>query len=77
MVQEEQKNGSLSFFEYYQVIKSQQPCLAFRQKIAEACGVTENSVSRWLANDTKPDKLKKEQISKLLGTPVEVLFPEK
>jgi len=75
MVQKEQRTNGLSFTGYYEELKAQP--LQFRKMVAKDCGVTENAVYRWLAGVANPDKLKKEQISKLLNTPVSILFPEK
>lgn len=67
----------MTFAEFYERIKAKQPTLEFRERVANACGVTTNAVSRWLAGTTVPDKLKKEKISELLEIPVDVLFPDK
>jgi Helix-turn-helix. len=60
---------------YSQIGNNPSPKRAFRTMIAEACGVTELTVYRWLSGEIIPEKLKKEKIAELTGIPVEQLFP--
>lgn len=62
--------------EYYdKLAEKSTPKKEFRDKIATACGVTEMTVFRWLSGEVVPDKLKREKIAEITGTPVEELFP--
>lgn len=50
------------------------PKQEFIMKVSEECGVTPETVYRWISGANKPDKLKQEQLSKITGIPVEDLF---
>lgn len=62
--------------DYYKELgKRPSPQKEFRMKLAEACGVSEMTVFRWLSGDIIPEKLKREKISELSGLPIDELFP--
>ena len=62
--------------EYYDGLKTK-PGRAydFRMEIADACGVSEKSVYRWLSGEIIPDKLKRQAIASVAGMGEEELFP--
>ena len=66
----------MEFKDYYNSLSEQiTPRKRMRQKIAEACGVSELTVRRWAYGEIIPDKLKREKISKMLKISVNELWP--
>lgn len=62
--------------EYYEDLKAKSvPADDFRQRVAEACGVSENTVYRWLSGKIVPDKLKRQAIAQIAGVSESELFP--
>lgn len=47
------------------------------ERIASACGVHTSTVYKWMNGNSKPDKLKQEKISEIVGIPVNDLFKAK
>lgn len=62
--------------DYYKELgKRSTPQKEFRGKVAEACGVAEMTVYRWLSGEIIPEKLKRDKIAEVSGLSVEELFP--
>jgi hypothetical protein len=60
---------------YDQIPPRSAPRKDFRDAVAKACGVEPITIYRWLSGEVVPEKLKREEVSKIIGLPVEELFP--
>jgi transcriptional regulator with XRE-family HTH domain len=73
---DKQNFNKMALKEYYDGLKTKPaPADDFRKKIADACGVSEKSVYRWLSGEIIPDKLKRKAIASVAGVGEEELFP--
>lgn len=68
-----QQSKGQSFREIYEGISKQE----FVRRIASVTCKSESTVYNWTSGRFKPDALSQSVISKELGVPVEILFPQK
>ena len=69
------KREKLTLKGYYESLGD--PRKKMREDIASGCGVTIQTVYRWINGESTPNKLQKEKISEILGVEVGSLFTEK
>lgn len=63
------KIEKLTLKSYYDSLND--PRKVLREKIAEQCGVSMQTVYRWLAGEVSPNKLQREKIAELIGQDVD------
>ncbi|WP_010416171.1 helix-turn-helix domain-containing protein [Anaerophaga thermohalophila] len=66
--------GLKSFYKSIPRRNGETPKQKFVRELSEECGVTPETVYRWINGTSRPDKLKQQRIAEMTNIPVDELF---